>query len=270
VELQENYGIFEDLNAEIINIAQLERNPAMLPRIKNFVHQSFPVVADPDQVTRDAFEIFGAYIIDKEGIVQTFISGNLQARPRLDMIIAELAKVEGVEAPTMASREGDGILFDSETQAVPMKDIARVRWMWSHAAIAARDEFKLAFVVDIAPGHHIYGNSESQMAPFSMEFELPDGVSLARELTYPKGLTKKDAILNIDLNMYDEVIAMPTILLEASENLAPGEYTVKATVHYQSCNDKVCHPPTSKIVEMPLRVVTDEGERDTVAGSDGW
>lgn len=51
----------------------------MLPRITEFVHNSFPIVADPEQITRDDFEIFYVYLIDKEGVLRTAIPGTKEA-----------------------------------------------------------------------------------------------------------------------------------------------------------------------------------------------
>ncbi len=91
------------MDAEILAIAALEKDPAMLPRITNFVRNDFPLVCDPTGVAQKHFELFGVYIIDKKGVVQTYMPGTSRARARapLSEILQELAKVQGVKPPKL-------------------------------------------------------------------------------------------------------------------------------------------------------------------------
>ena len=79
-----------------------------------------------------------------------------------------------------------------------------------------------------------------------------------------------DPILKVPISAYEQVIPMPTIVLKAADDLAPSELTATATLHFQSCNDSVCHPPSTKVIKMPLKVVSSGVEREKVAGSDFW
>lgn len=275
MELQENYEVFQQLNAEIISIAQIERDPAMLPRISEFVHPSFPIVADPEQETREDFEIFSIYLIDKEGILQTYIPGVKEARPRLDMILEELAKIEGVDAPEVANVLGHpGVdapkTLTKERPKISPEDVIRVRWMWSHNMVRAKDRFKLAFISEIAPGYHVYGSDEKRMTPFKLDLDLPKGIELYKEYAYPQAAMVIDPILKIPFAMYENNIAMPVIHLRASEKIKPGNYIVKATLHYQACDDVNCLVPTKKTLELPLKVVPKDQARGTVAGHQIW
>lgn len=267
--------MFEGLNAEIVSIAQLETDPAMLPRIKEFVHNSFPIVADPDQVTRELFDIFGVYLIDKKGILQTFLPGTKEARPRLDILLEELAKLEGVDPPLVEDASGHAVARMTNTYTPPARtlkaeDVLGIRWMWSHDKVAPKDRFKLAFVADIADGYHVYGSGEKRMKPFKIEFELPEGITLRKQFGYPKAESKMDPILKVELEAYDKVIAMPVIYFEVGEDASLGEYPITATVHYQACNESVCHPPFSKEITLPLQVVAADVEREGVAGHEMW
>ena len=70
MELQNAYATFQELDAEIIAIAQEERDPSTLPRIKRFVHNSFPIVADPAHESWDVIKRYGIYLVDKKGIIR--------------------------------------------------------------------------------------------------------------------------------------------------------------------------------------------------------
>lgn len=274
MELERNYAAFEALDAEIVSIAQLEKDPAMLPRITEFVHNSFPIVADPEQITREPFEIFGIYLVDKEGVVRTYIPGTKEARPRLDIIITELAKLAGKEPPPFTADEGRvdtlGALETKSVGTISPDQVLAQRWMWSHNRVRPGDDFKLAFMADIAPGYHVYGHQEARMTPFNLTLDLPEGITLVEPYKHPRSTAYQDPVLDQELYVYENVIAMPVIFLRAAEDLAPGAYSATATVKFQACNASVCHPPTEKVIELPLTVVGQDEPRLAVAGSDAW
>ena len=269
--------LFEYFDAEIISIAQLERDPAQLPRITEFVHNTFPVVADPDQATREPFEIFGIYLIDKEGIVQTYIPGVKEARPRLDMVINELAIMTGKELPSSLKKRVEDFASESST-APPVTgpelsnpdDLLTISWMWSHNAVRPKDRLKLAFVATPAYGYHVYGSVEEGMTPFEFSLDLPEGIELVESIKYPKSHVLHDPVLKKDLMVYDEDMPMPVMYFQIGDDVPAGEYEIKATLRYQGCNDSVCLPPATREVVMPLKVVGAKGRRGTVAGYQDW
>ncbi len=271
MELQDHYETFQRLDAEIISIAQLEKDPAMLPRISEFVHNSFPIVADPAQVTREPFDIFGIYLIDKEGVIQTYLPGEKEARPRLDILFSELAKLEGVTTPDIEPHRGNWATADNgvgESQ-IP-DDVLLERWMWNLSQVRVGDPFKLALILDVAPGFHVYGSREQRMSPFQVELELPDGIELSQAIRYPKAETHQDPILDVPLSTYSGAIPMPVIYLRSSSDAMPGEYSIRANIRYQACNEATCLRPATKTIEFPVTVVGRKGRRASVAGSNAW
>jgi len=245
----------------------------MLPRITEFVHNDFPIVADPEQVTRKAFDIFQVFLIDKDGVMRTLLPGEKEARARLDVLIGELARLEGVEPPPFEWADENVVVAEDEAPAPApdrASDLLSVKWMWSHNRIWPGDAFKLAYVAEIPAGFHVYGANEFKMTPFRIEFDLPEGVSLREPVRYPKAQKKTDPFLNVPLDVYEDDIPMPLVYFEASKDLKPGEYTVKARMHFQGCNASVCLPPSVRELEMPLYVVEEGTRRGTVAGANDW
>lgn len=244
----------------------------MLPRIRDFVHNEFPIVADPEQITRKPFDIFGIYLIDKQGIVQTYIPGVKEARARLDVVLTELAKLEGVDPPPFKLVDGNYLpdVATETPQTLSASEVINVRWMWNNNLIWAKDRFKLAFITTIADGYHVYGNDETKMTPFKIDFELPEGFTITNDYDYPESKRIMDPILEVPLSVYEGDIPMPVILIRAGDDLQPGDYTATARIHYQACNDSICLPPTVKVIAMPLKVVTRDTRRGKVAGSGLW
>jgi hypothetical protein len=268
--LQNNYDIFQKLNADIIYIDQLERDPEMLPRIKNFVQHEFSVVCDPNQISRKPFPMFNAYIIDRNGIIRTRIPGSLSARPSLDMILVELCKVEGVPPVKPRRRSEKKTLPQGQSNTVKAEDVLQVLWMWSHDRIAAGDTFKLAFLPTLASGFHVYAPQEKRMTPFNIKLTLPHGIKLEKPIRYPKPDKNRDPFLEVDVFQYEKDVPIPALIFKASEKLVEGECVFKVSVSYQACNDTLCYPPTTKIVEIPIQVIPKDTKRNQFAGWKNW
>lgn len=268
--MQNNYDLFQALNADILYIAQLERDVKLLKRIKDFVQHAFPVVCDPNQVSRKPFPLFNAYIIDKQGIIRTRVPGTLSARPSLAMILEALCKVEGVPAVKPRGRGDKGPLPQGPGETVRTEDVLTVQWMCSHDRIAAGDSFKLAFLPVLAPGFHVYAPNERRMTAFAVELTLPPGIELKQPVQYPQARKKRDPFLKVDVLQYEGDIPMPALLFQATDALGAGSCVLKAKLSYQACNDVLCYPPTQKTVDMSLPVAARGSKRNQVAGWKNW
>ena len=243
----------------------------LLPRIRAFVQHRFPVVCDPDQISRKAFPLFNAYIIDKKGIIRTRVPGNLSARPSLAMILEELSKVEGVP-PVRPRGHGDQkpLLQGQGGDTVKAEDVLQVQWMVSHDRIAVGDSFKVAFLPVLAQGFHVYAPEEKRMSAFKVELSLPQGVELKRPIAYPQPQKKRDPFVDVDVLQYEGDVPMPALVFQATDALPLGECMLKAKVSYQACNDVLCHAPAQKSIEMSLQVVSKETKRNQVSGWKNW
>ncbi len=186
------------------------------------------------------------------------------------MILEALCKLQGV--PTVKPHRGTVKKPSSDAQKNPTKaqDVLQVQWMWSHDRIAQGDTFKLAFLPILAPGFHVYAPQEKRMTPFKVELVLPAGISLAQPILYPKPDRKHDPFLKVDVFQYEKDVPISALLLHADEGLALGEIVVKAAVSYQACNDVLCYPPTTKILDIPIQAISDETKRNQVSGWKKW
>ena len=273
MELQNNYDVIVGLDAEVIAIAQEESDHTTLAHTRQFVKHDYPTVADPKRESWETFDRYGVYIVDKKGVVRSFLPGSKEARPRLDLVLEELAAVAGKPVPAVDYDAGK-IAVKREATAHPKVDSAEeavaVRWMWSHPKIRPGGAFKLAFLPTVAPGYHVYGMGEKQMVPFSVELKLPDGLQLAGPIEYPQPEVRHDDALDMDLRIYEGDIPLSAINLEASESLAPGTVKVVVALHYQACDESSCFPPTTVNVELDLEVVKSKRRLPGVAGWRRW
>lgn len=234
------------------------------------MQHAFPVVCDPDQISRKAFPIFNAYIIDKEGVLRTRVPGTLSARPSLSMILEELCKVEGVPAVKPRRHDDKKSLPQAQGASVNAEDVLTVQWMWSHDRIAAGDSFKLAFLPVLAQGFHVYAPEEKRMTAFKLELILPKGIEIKGALRYAQAQKLRDPFLEVDVLQYEGDVPMPAMIFQATEALPLGKCVLKAKLSYQACNDVLCYPPAQKVIEMPIQVVSKQTKRNQVAGWKNW
>ncbi len=269
MELQSNYAAIKALDTEIIAVAQEEVDPKTLAKIKDFVNNEFPVVADPERASWDTFSRYGIYLVDKTGVIRVAADGNKEARPRLDLVMEELAALADSDSPEVqfgGIREGKGpVLKLSEA-----KHSVGTRWMWSHDLVRPGDEFRLALLPMIANGYHVYSSQEELMIPFKIELALPEGVELAAPIAYPRGKTYKDPALDASYSIYEGDIPMGALRFKLGDKVEPGEIMLKVTMHFQACDDSLCFPPTSKTIEVPLQVAAKGERRQQVFGWNTW
>ncbi|HXF05846.1 MAG TPA: protein-disulfide reductase DsbD N-terminal domain-containing protein [Blastocatellia bacterium] len=119
------------------------------------------------------------------------------------------------------------------------------------------DRLQLAVILDIAEGYHINSHQPTE------DFLIPTGVTIQAPETfqvgtavYPRPERRSYPFApNKQLSVYEKraVIRFP---LTVKPTTPPGEYTLKAKVRYQPCSEKVCYPPKTRELEIPLTVVS--------------
>lgn len=274
MELQSNYEAIKSLDTEIIAIAQEEADASTLVKVTKFVHNEFPLVADPKRESWKLFKRYGIYLVDKEGVIRVAAEGSKEARPRLDLIIEELAALEDRDAPEIEFG-GLGRSDEAGFKVSDAMDVMSSRWMWSHDVVRPGDSFKLALLPMIAPGYHVYANQEKEMSPFRVEVQLPEGIEFAGPIGYPSGARLEDQPLanqTVDSNyhVYAGDIPLGAFDFKVSEDIAAGEQTVKVTLHYQACDENSCFAPVSKVLELPLQIAAKDRRRQEVFGWRTW
>ena len=245
----------------------------MLARIEDFVGSGFPILADPAKASADTFEIFNIYLVDKSGQMRKRIPGSKAARPRLDVVLRELAALDSGQ-PTAAVATGAGetqlVNVSRPTRPAASQPVVDVRWMWSHDVVRPGDRFKLALLPTVADGFHVYGEGSELVVPFSIEIEVPEGLEQTEVARYPRPQVERDPVLEEDLPLYHGDIPVSAMAFQASYGIDPGDYVVKARLGFQACDDSTCHAPVVREISLPLRVEHSESDRSPVYGWETW
>lgn len=109
-------------------------------------------------------------------------------------------------------------------------------------------------VMDIPSGYHVNSNRplEKFLIPTQLTIEAPDGIR-ASAVSYPRALVRKLKFSKNNVAVY-EGRATLRFNLTVPANVGSGSKEIKLKLRYQSCNDDVCFPPTTKNLSLWLHV----------------
>jgi len=111
--------------------------------------------------------------------------------------------------------------------------------------LIAGSKAEARFAVTVKQGYHVQANpaSEPNLIPLRLEMESDSRVRAAGPI-YPPGKPYRLAGAESDLSICDGTFEI-RLPLDAPRGAAPGEVTLKGTLHYQACNDHICLRPAS-------------------------
>ncbi len=111
-----------------------------------------------------------------------------------------------------------------------------------------------AVVLDVPEGYHINANKAGRFGiPTVLKIQAPDGIRIG-PVTYPRAVQRRLGFANEPLSLY-EGRAVMRFNVTVPPNFRTGNTELRASVRYQSCNNEVCFPPTTREVTLPLNVV---------------
>jgi thiol:disulfide interchange protein DsbD len=112
-----------------------------------------------------------------------------------------------------------------------------------------------AIVVDIPGGYHINANKLIGKigVPTSLKLEAPGGVRVG-PVVYPRPIVRRLKVSDDQLALY-EGRAVIRFNITIPANYQEGMTELRARLRYQSCNDEVCFPPTTREITLPIGIV---------------
>jgi hypothetical protein len=134
---------------------------------------------------------------------------------------------------------------------------AVVHWAVKEApgkAIKPGAKFSVTIAGTIDAGWHLYALEEPKGGPIATEVALTDGDAadlLRVEESKPKVVP--DPVFQVPTGFFENAASF-TLHLQMAGDAAPGAHTLHVLVKYQSCNDRVCLPPHTDTVEVPVVV----------------
>jgi DsbC/DsbD-like thiol-disulfide interchange protein len=120
--------------------------------------------------------------------------------------------------------------------------------------VKAGGKFTVKLVAKIEDGWHLYSTKHVEDGPVATKIWLADGQAfqLSDAIKSSPPETQQDPSFNMEVELY-EGQATFTLPLKASAG-ASGIQTLTVSASYQSCNNKICLPPKTVKVSMPVSV----------------
>jgi len=120
--------------------------------------------------------------------------------------------------------------------------------------LKAGTKLNLTLEGHIDTGWHLYALEEPDGGPVATVIGLTDGdpADLLRvEEAKPKLLP--DPLFNLPTGFFENTAAF-TLHLQLSKDVPAGASSLRILVRYQSCNDRVCLPPHTDTIAVPITI----------------
>ena len=121
--------------------------------------------------------------------------------------------------------------------------------------VKAGARFQVKLVAAIEPGWHLYSLKPVAEGPIPTRIWIADGQAfhLTGAVGAPEPVTVQDPTLGMEVEMYEGETGF-TLPVQAAAGAA-GEQKLVVGASYQSCNNKLCLPPKTVKVELPVTIV---------------
>jgi thiol:disulfide interchange protein DsbD len=104
-------------------------------------------------------------------------------------------------------------------------------------------------------GWHAYGLAQLPGGPTPLRVTLD--ANQVGEIAGPTSGTvpvkKHDAAFDLDTEVYEESFRL-RLPVEINQHAAPGRSQVPVSVRFQACNDRVCLPPRTVHIPVPIKI----------------
>jgi len=149
-----------------------------------------------------------------------------------------------------------GLLIAAAVHAQAAEDWLSARVLADREALVRGEAFRLAVILDIAPGYHINANppSADRLVPTEVKPQDHPAIEWA-EVRYPKGKPlAAEWAAGGSVSVYS---GRAIIIVEGqvADGAPPGETVVRLTLKYQGCDENTCFRPASRRIETPVPIV---------------
>lgn len=107
--------------------------------------------------------------------------------------------------------------------------------------------------MQVKPGFHINSNkpNDEYLIPLRLTWNAPPFEVV--ETRFPKPSQESYPFSTKPLSVYSGELAVETVL-KVPANAPAGSSNLTGKLRYQACNDKMCLPPKTVDVQIPLKV----------------
>ena len=121
--------------------------------------------------------------------------------------------------------------------------------------------FEARLLAKIEPGWHLYSTSQPPGGPIPTRIWLPAGqpFALGGATGAPRPKVAFDQNFEMDVESYNDTAAF-TLPVKVSAGAAAGAQKLAVQASFQACNDRMCLPPRTVKLEMPVEIAAGAGK----------
>jgi thiol:disulfide interchange protein DsbD len=131
-----------------------------------------------------------------------------------------------------------------------------VAWkLQSPPAVKAGARFTVKLLAAVQDGWHLYSLKPMAEGPIPTRIWVGEGqpFSLAGAVHAPEPQAMQDASFGMEVELYEGEVEF-TLPLRAAAGVGAGAQRLVVSASYQSCNNKLCLPPKTVKVEVPVTI----------------
>jgi thiol:disulfide interchange protein DsbD len=121
--------------------------------------------------------------------------------------------------------------------------------------VKAGARFSVKVVAAIQPGWHLYSLKPMAEGPIATRIWIAEGqpFALAAAVQAPEATVVHDPNFNMEVEFYEGETSF-TLPVKIAAGAAAGAQTLTVSASYQTCNDKLCLPPKTVKVQLPVTI----------------
>ena len=125
----------------------------------------------------------------------------------------------------------------------------------SAAPVRAGARFNVKLLAEVQEGWHLYSLKPMAEGPIPTRIWIAGGqpFSLAGAVQSPDPQVMQDPSFGMEVELY-EGEAIFTLPVRVAPGASPGPQKLVVSASYQSCNNKLCLPPKTVKVELPIAI----------------
>jgi DsbC/DsbD-like thiol-disulfide interchange protein len=136
--------------------------------------------------------------------------------------------------------------------------IQPVKWTGSIATKTLVDpghKAAIEIAAEIQEGWHVYGLDQVSGGPTPLRaaLDLNEVVQTAGKVTGTEPIKLHDTSFNLETQVYTHSFTLQ-IPVQIKRHLTAGKQSVSVSVHFQACSDRICLPPKTVHVTVPIEI----------------
>ena len=248
----------EDFAAKGVNVAALSHDNVEI--LKHFAARTgigYPLLSDPDSAVIRAFGILNETVPETHRFFGVPVPGEYLIGP--DRVVREKYFEDSYRDRFTAGRVLVRTLDAEAAAARQTAETAHLRIVsWaSDAAVRGGNRFSLALDIDLKPKMHVYAPRVEGYIPIDWQIEDAPGVT-RYDVEYPASQALHLPAIGETVPVYEGSFRLLTDVMIGQPNQiehlldADGRLTLRGSLNYQACDDKICYLPESVPLEWTL------------------